>query len=257
MKILICVPVYNRKTITELALENLQKYKGDGNELWVYNDWSSEYDNDFLEPLCDKVIKLPASNKIVVKNENNKNGMGVAYLRWQQFRDFLTDGSFDYIYFTDSDAIHDPNFINILLVNYNKYKLKNGDKIPVCLYDTIWHSQPQNLLKNGTDVFMRKYAPGISHFYSKQMVKNIVDVLDTQKENPIYGWDYQTSDYLKLPFITTKTSYVEHFGAVKESMHTQYGQWDRDRANNPTQYLKDIRNEVIAYLEDRGEKPKI
>ena len=257
MSIMICVPVYNRKMITELALENLQKYKGDGNELWVYNDWSTEYDNDFIEPLCDRVVKLPASKSVVVKNENNKNGMGVASLRWQQFRDFLREDRFDYIYFTDSDAIHDPNFINILLETYNKYKLKNGDKIPICLYDTVWHSQPQNLLKDGVDVYMRRYAPGISHFYSKDMVKKIVSVLDSLSEVKIYGWDYQTSDYLKLPFITTKISYVEHFGAVKESMHTPQGQWDRDRANNPTQYLQDNRNSIISYLEGVGQKPNI
>lgn len=79
MKILICLPVYNRKDITELVLENLNKYKGDAT-LWVYNDWSTEYDNDFLEPLCDKVFKLPPSNKVVIKNEKNVNGMGVQHL---------------------------------------------------------------------------------------------------------------------------------------------------------------------------------
>lgn len=256
MRILICVPVYNRKDITELVLENLNKYKKDA-KLWVYNDWSTEYDNDFLEPLCDKVIKLPESNKIVIKNEKNVKGMGVQNLRWFQFREFLLQDEFDMIYFTDSDALHDPNFIDVLKETYSKYKMKNGEKMPVSLYDTIWHSQPQNLLKDGNDVWMRKTAAGISHFYSKEMVNKIVDKLNRQIIDPTYGWDYKAPEYLSLPFLTTKQSYVEHFGAVKESMHTPEGQWDRDRAINPTPYLIELRDSVIAYLEGKGIKPNI
>jgi glycosyltransferase involved in cell wall biosynthesis len=256
MKILICVPVFNRKNITELVLENLYKYKEDAT-LYAYNDWSTEFDNDFLEPLCDKVFKLPASNKVVVKNEKNKNGMGVQHLRWYQFREFLNQDEHDYIYFTDSDALHDPNYIQVLKTMHGKYKMKNGDKLPVSLYDTVWHSQPQNLLKEGSDVYMRRTSAGISQLYSKDMVKKIVDTLNKQSEDPIYAWDYRAQEYLGLPFLTTKTSYVEHFGAVKDSMHTPQGQWDRDRATNPSQYLKDIRNSVITYLEGKGDKPNI
>ena len=256
MKILICLPVYNRKDITELVLENLNKYKSDA-KLWVYNDWSTEYDNDFLEPLCDKVIKLPSSKKTVVKNEKNIHGMGVQHLRWYQFREFVSQDEFDYIYFTDSDAIHDPDYVNVLKNIHGKYKMKNGDKLPVCLYNTIWHSQPQNLIREGQDVFMRRTSPGISQLYSKEMATKIVNILDKQFVDPDYAWDYRAQEYLGLPFLTTKISYVEHFGAVKESMHTPQGQWDRDKASNPSDYLKDIRNDVIAYLEGRGSKPNI
>ena len=57
--------------------------------------------------------------------------------------------------------------------------------------------------------------------------------------------------------MNTKTSYIEHFGADKSSMHTPEGQWDRDRAINPSEYLKNIRAQVISYLEGSGEKPNI
>jgi hypothetical protein len=256
MKILICVSVFNRKTITELVLENINKYKKDA-VLWVYNDWSTEYDNDFLEPLCDKVFKLPASNKIVVKNETNKNGMGITHMRWYQFREFLKQDEYDYIYFTDSDALHDPEFIDRLKTIHCKYKMKNGEKMPVSLYDTLWHSQAQNLLRDASDVFMRKTSAGISQLYSKDHVKSLVSFLDKEVKDPIYAWDYYFTNTVKIPFLTSKTSYVEHFGAVKESMHTPEGQWDRDRAINPSPYLKDIRDSVIAYLEGRGTKPNI
>jgi CRISPR/Cas system-associated protein Cas10 (large subunit of type III CRISPR-Cas system) len=256
MKILICVPVYNRKNITELVLQNLNQYKADA-KLWVYNDWSTEYDNEFLKPFCDEVIHLPPSDKIVVKNEKNKNGMGVQHLRWHQFREFASQDVFDFIYFTDSDALHDPNFIDVLKAIYQRYKAQNGQTFPVCLYDTVWHSQPENLLSEGSDVWVRKTAPGISQLYSMEMVRKIVAILNQQDEDPDYAWDYRAQEYLGLPFLTTKISYVEHFGAVSESMHTPQSEWDRDRALNPSQYLRDIRSDIIAYLEGRGPKPGI
>jgi hypothetical protein len=255
MKILICVPVYNRKRITELVLRNLNQHRQDAS-LWVYNDWSTEYGNDFLESLCDKVVQLPPSNKIVVKNEKNKNGMGVQHLRWHQFREFLKQDEFDYLYFTDSDALHDPDFIDILKNIHGKYRLKSGETLPVSLYDTDWHSQPQNILEETDDVWMRRTAAGISQFYSKDMVKKIVEIVNRQPCDPDYAWDYRAQEYLGLPFLTTKVSYVEHFGACNESMHTTPGEWNRDRAKNPSEYLKNLRDDVIAYLEGRGERPQ-
>jgi len=258
-KVLIVVPVWNRKNITELVLKQLYKYKGDNAELWVYNDHSTEYDNDWLKTMCDKVIKLEPSNKIVIKNERNTKGMGVQHLRWHQFRMFVDQDKFDYIYMTDSDALHDPDFMDILLKVHTKYKTKNGNKLPVCLYNTIHHSQPQNTRYQNDDVMLRITAPGISMLYNKDMVKQIIDNLDVYKkqtgEDPMYGWDYFPTKWLKIPFITTKTSYLEHFGASSQSMHTPKGLWDRDRAINPTQYLKECREKIISYLEGNSEKP--
>lgn len=256
MKILINLVVYNRKNITELVIKNINKYKKDA-DMIIYNDHSTEYDNDYLESICDnKIVLLPPSNKVVVKNEKNKNGMGISHLRWYQFREFLkTD--YDFLYFTDSDALHDPEFIDILKNIWNKYKGKNGEKYPICLYDTIWHSQKENLLKEGNDVWMRKTMAGISQFYSRDMVKIIVDALDKETRDIGYAWDYRCIEYLKLPTLTTKCSYVEHFGALKDSMHSVEGEWDRDRAKNPSQYLKNIRQEVIDYLEGSGKYPNI
>lgn len=242
--------------LTKLVLENLFKYKQDAT-LWVYNDWSSEYDNDYLEEFADKVIKLPSSDKLVIKNENNKKGMGVQHLRWHQFREFVRQDEFDYIYFTDNDALHDPDYISVLKNISAKYKLKDERRLPVCLYNTIWHSQPQNLLKETEDVYMRKTAPGVSQLYSKEMARKIVDTLDKQQLDPDYAWDYRCTEYLALPLLTTKISYVEHFGADTEALHAKKGEWDRDRAINPTPYLKNIRESVISYLEGKSEKPII
>lgn len=253
MKILICVPVYNRKKMTSLILENIYKYKQDA-DLWVYNDWSDQYDNDFLEGFADKVFKLPPSIKTVVKNEKNINGMGVQHLRWNQFRE-VADSSYDAVYMTDNDALHDPMFIEYLKLFSDKYKSKNGMNIPICLYNTRWHNQKGNTIKETKDALIRKTAPGVSQLFSKQHCQKIVQCLDKEKKDPDYAWDYKVSQYLKMPFITSKNSFVEHFGADDESMHSQAGDWDRDRAVNPSVYLSNIRQSVIDYLEGRSEKP--
>ena len=40
--------------------------------------------------------------------------MGVDNLRWHQFRSFLEQDEFDVLYFTDSDAVHDPEYTDVL-----------------------------------------------------------------------------------------------------------------------------------------------
>lgn len=250
MKILICVCVYNRKKLTKLILNNLFKYKQDAT-LWVFNDWSTEYENDYLSECADKVFKLPKSDKVVIKNEKNINGMGVQHLRWYQFREFLkTD--FDAIYMTDNDALHDPSYIDILKKISTKYTSKSGKKLPISLYDTIWHSSEKNLIKETDDVYMRYTAAGISQFFTRDMVEKIVESLNNEND-PDYAWDYKVSEYLKLPFLVTKQSYVEHYGADIDAMHGKDGDYERDRALNPTEYLKNNRIDIINFLKSNDE----
>ena len=240
MRILICVPAYNRKAITSLALESLNKHKQDAT-IWTYNDWSTEYDNNYLEPFCDKVIKLPKSDKLVVKNQKNINGMGVQHLRWHQFREFVSM-DYDALYLTDSDTIHDPSYIEVLKETSNEFPHN-----PLSLYT----SHPAIARSNRT--FIREYSGGISHLYTREMVENIVLILNRQRSDPDYGWDYEAINYLNRKMIVTTTSYLEHFGAG--GMHSADTNWDHDRAGWPTPYLQKIRQPVINYLEGNGPRP--
>ena len=246
LKILICVPAYNRQKITEIALKSIYDNKKNAT-VWVYNDWSGEYDNDVLEPYADKVFKLEKSKKIVVKNENNIFGMGVQHLRWHQFRRFLEMDEYDAVYFTDSDAVHDPNYIDVLKTLYSQISDKEGNKLPICLYNSAFHTLAT--LEDRGGVVVRATGPGISQLYDKNMCKIIVEELDKLDSDPDYEWDYRCLEYLKRPMITTKNSYVEHYGAVEGSMHTHKGDWDRDRAVNPTEELAKDRDKIIEYLE--------
>ena len=255
LKILICVPAHNRQKITEIALKSIYDNKKNAS-VWVYNDWSTEYDNDVLEPYADKVLKLEKSKKTVVKNENNIFGMGVQHLRWNQLRGFLKQDEFDAIYLTDSDAVHDPDYIDILKTLYSQTSDKKGRKLPISLYNSAFHTL--STLEDRGGVIVRKTAPGISQMYDKEMCKIIVSELDKLEKDPEGGvydwWDYRCIEYLKRPIITTKKSYLEHYGAVEGSMHTHKGDWDKDRAINPTEALSKDRDKIISYLEGKDDK---
>jgi peptidylprolyl isomerase len=227
MSILISVPVFNRKKITQLSLAQTKRYKTSHCYLQVYNDHSTEYDNSFLMPCADEVIQLPKK-------------MGTHNLRLYQFRKFL-ETDFDFIYMTDNDVIHDPQYINVLEILY-----KMGDrKLPVCIYNTIFHMQEGNILYHGNGIFLRKTAPGVSMFYDRKMVEKIVSMLDKiGNSHDDFGWDYRAIAYLDLPWITSETSYLEHYGGNGSHNYD----YERDRALNPTKYLKEKRESILKYL---------
>jgi peptidylprolyl isomerase len=225
--ILISVPVFNRKKITTLSLTQTKRYKTSQCYLQVYNDHSTEYDNDFLTQFADEVIQLP-------------NKLGIHKLRFYQFRKFL-ESDFDCIYMTDNDVIHDPRYITALEALY-----EIGDrKLPVCIYNTKFHMQQTNILHHSTGIFLKKIVPGVSMFYDRKMVEKIVLIEDKVGHyHDTFGWDYRAIAYLDKPWISSEKSFLEHYGAHGMSNDD----FERDRAISPTQYLRDRRAALLSYL---------
>jgi len=225
--ILICIPVFNRKKITELSLVLTKKYKTSNCYLQVYNDHSTEYNNSFLQPYADEVIQLP-------------DKMGIHNLRFYQFRQFLkTD--FDFLYLTDNDVIHDPQFISML---GKLHKISNKN-LPVSLYNNIFTMQPGMILYCKKGILLRSTVPGNSMFFNREMVKKIVESLDKDNKTLDYlPWDNKVAIYLDLPWISSEISYLEHYGAHGINNDN----YERDRAINPTKYLRDKRATILDYL---------
>lgn len=226
--ILIPVCVFNRKKITQLSLAQIKRYKTEYCYLQVYNDQSTEYDNYFLEQYADEVIQLP-------------HRMGPHNLRWCSFNKFL-ESDFDFMYMTDNDIIHDPEFINAL-----EYLYEMGvGQLPVCLYNSRDHSGPKTVLfDNNNGIILKKTAPGFSMFYDRKMVEKVISIFDkTGTNHDNYGWDYRAIAYLGLPWITSEVSYLEHYGAggVNNS------DYETDRAINPSEYLQKRRESILNYL---------
>ena len=86
------------------------------------------------------------------------------------------------------------------------------------------------------------------------MVSKIVDFLN---KNPVYetlyGFDYHWPASLSLPFLQSNISYLEHFARdrFEKGIHSDFSNddplkdFERDRAQNPTDYLKKIRMDII------------
>lgn len=226
-KILICISAFNRKKITKLCLEQINRYKTENCWLQVFNDHSTEYDSSFLKYYADEVIKLP-------------HKMGIHHLRLYQLERFL-ETEFDFLYMTDNDVIHDPEFIKALSFLYD---LGNGE-LPVCIYNSRFHMFSEILLFHQNGIFLKRTAPGVSMFFDKKMVERIVRMINKSRGFHKYlSWDYRIIAYLDKPFITSETSFLEHFGA--DGIHNT--DFDRDCALNPTIYLKQRREPIIRYL---------
>jgi tetratricopeptide (TPR) repeat protein len=225
--ILICVCTFNRRRITRLSLEQTKRYKAPHCHLQVYDDHSTEYDASFLAPHADEVIQLPEK-------------MGIDYLRWHQFRQFMESG-FDFLYMTDSDVLHDPQYVAALEVLYDA-----GDaKLPVSLYNNIFTMQPGMILLYEKGIMLKTMTDGKSMFYDRAMVEKILARLE---ESPPalanLPWDNKAVSFLHLPWVVPETSYLEHYGAGGLN-NDNYG---RDTAINPTAYLRTRRQAVLEFL---------
>jgi tetratricopeptide (TPR) repeat protein len=225
--ILISVPAFNRKKVTQLSLAQIQRYKTSYCHLQVYNDHSTEYDNSFLMTCADEVIQLP-------------HKMGIDDLRWYQFRKFL-ETDFDLIYMTDNDAIHDPQFITALEVLYEM----GNRELPVSLFNSIFHLNPKVILYYKDEIMLKKTAPGISMLFDKKMVEKIITT-SYKDDNSLHHlpWDNKAVAFLGLPWLTPQTSYLEHYGAYGINNDN----YERDRAIFVTQYLREKRDSILKYL---------
>ncbi|HEU4621408.1 MAG TPA: glycosyltransferase [Burkholderiaceae bacterium] len=246
-RMLIAVATYNRPRITELALANLKELKGPNDAIVVYDDGSTAYDFAFLKRHADEVVRLGA------------NG-GIERLRARNFRDFVERyREFDLLYTTDNDVLHDPAFSSRLRQLYESHRLPDGRHLPVCIYNSLYHDRPQNIVGRGVDTTLRTTAPGVSQLYDREMADIIVRGLAANPRlESMYGYDYHWPALLHRPFAQSETSYLEHFardtfegglharnsGAGEEAL----ADFERDRAINPTPYLQSIRPLIIDFI---------
>lgn len=245
MKILIALATYNRPIITELCLHNLAQCLDQDAALAIYDDCSTTYDGTFLGRYGSHVMRFPSNR-------------GINLSRLYAFKEFLTRFTdFELLYITDNDTIHDPSFLRMLRMLYRGSPA--DAKLPIGLYNSVFHSRPDNILREMPNISVRKTCPGISQCYDRAMVAKIVDHID---HNPGYerlpNFDFTWPFILGVPFIQTKQSFVEHFARDRREggIHGAYSgegvaglaDFDRDRALNPTPYLAAIRGEVIRRI---------
>lgn len=233
MKVLIEVQCFNRKTITEKSLSQLKQYKKDA-DLHIINDYSTEYDNKWLEQFADKVIQY--SEKATINR-----------LKYRTFKRFL-DSDYDFLYMTDNDAIHDPYFMNQL---FKIYYQSNG--LPVTLYRSsfIKKCNVYKVIQNIPNGEIRQgLFGGISTFLSKEHVQKIVNNLPKTEDEWVIqtektAWDSKIQKWCSNNFFAVpQMSYVEHFGVGGQN----HKHPNSDVALNPTPYLKNISENIWKIL---------
>lgn len=206
---------FNRKRVTKLCLENIDKYRRSAS-LCVLDDHSTEYDLEELKSWTrsSAVVRLP-------------NKMGINNLRVAAHKIAQKNNS-KYVYHIDNDAYHDPNWM------IRMYELSQEHKGVLGLYNTSHHFVAT--IKENTDVIHRRACPGLSFFYEVSALKEVPTTFNN-------SWDFLFGDRIGNTLIS-KISYVEHLGA--DGIHN--ADFERDRAHNPTLWLKRERARLIPLL---------
>lgn len=223
MKILIACANYNRKKVAQTCFYQTFRTIFDKDRMIIYDDCSDEYKPE--EVFKDRCHELAVS----------KENLGIHKQRGHQIREFVeVYQDYDALYFTDSDAYHDPGWRQRLEV-----LSKTGFPI-IGLYDSPCH-QENTIDNENPDYFVRRYCPGISMLITREVAKKV-------NESPLClempSWDYNVSEISQAPTIISRISYVEHFGAG--GLHSD--DFERDRAINPTRTLRKKRGDVLRKI---------
>ena len=256
-KTLLCPATYNRKGTVEVCMAETYRNILDA-KMYIHDDGSDEYDAEWLGQFCDRVCVHPRScgGKRGVKNVRSNIvksilGMPLTDMKKKEYgseinnwvkEDFGPEGP-EYLYMVDSDGMHDPHFF---------YRLHEIMELGpnwgvICLYSAKFHAPRRNRAEvNPLDYHttVRGMAAGISMFFRVESFRANeakVQVPDGR------GWDgYYSQTFGARKVVQSLVSYVEHLG--KWGFHNK-GNFDRDRALNPTQYLASKRGAAIKKIE--------
>lgn len=235
MKILIEVQCFNRKPITEIVLNQLCKYKDDC-DLRIVNDYSTEYDNEWLSQFTTDIIQY--EKKLTINT-----------LKYRTFKSFL-ETDYTHLYMSDNDMYHDPNYVKVL----KKYASNN---LPITLYKgSFIHSfgdRVSKYLKTYKEVSLKTgLYGGQSVFLNRNHIRNIVDNLPPTEEEfykmcEVTAWDSQIQKMIDIErlYLIPNKSYCEHFGWKGTNHKEKFS----DIAINPTDYLQDNKQRIWDILD--------
>ena len=233
-KLLIMMATYNRKGTTEVCLGDFYEQKHHKDKILIYDDHSDDYDLEWVSQFADQVIKLPKK-------------AGIIQMRIQHLIHFVKQNEYDVVYFTDNDAIHDPDWRDKLKELYY-LDIDGKHRRPVCLYNSAFHGNSTRSIYYKHRVFLRRTAPGISMLLDREMAIMILNKLNNVQSQLLDKmWDYLFIDMLGRLVITSDISYVDHFGFT--GLHNRNP--ERDKAISPTVYLKRNRPKTLRKIVEK------
>jgi hypothetical protein len=109
MKIMVSIPVYNRKKYLEITAKSLYECSNiDKVAINIFNDCSDEFDNNYLKQLFNK------PNAEIINRQKHLKADGNTY---QIMLDFLATGN-DVLFICDSDLLLRPDTIDYIFNNF-------------------------------------------------------------------------------------------------------------------------------------------
>lgn len=216
---IIYMPVFNRHDIALESIHNMRMMRGAAH-LRVIDDASTQFDGREMTALGDS-------------GEVHPQNMGIDATRIANLADFI-QSDFQYCYFTDSDTLHDPAFLD------RAFQMLDMTASVCCLYNscTDSHRKHGSFAELGDGVTITRSAPGVSMFFDKALAMRLMTYyLDAVRFQPgvmksYRGWDWFFCAALPH-FAQSQVSYVEHMYA--QGLHVGNG---CDVAMNPTPFLQ-------------------
>jgi hypothetical protein len=223
MKLMVAIPVYNRKQFLEITARSLYECLNvEKVNIKIFNDHSTEFDSTYLKCLFNT-----SNVEVVDRKENLKSNRNT----YQIILDFLNTNN-DVLFICDSDLLLRPDTLDHIFNNFNRTDGFLG------LYNSYMH---RDLYFDGEFVYKEDVGfAGIC--VSRELLKSFVS---SQKERQ-NSMDFKLSYFLikkGIRLMVPKNSLLEHIGFDGENANN--GKMDFSIDFVP---LSDFNQEVMSRI---------
>lgn len=237
-KVAVLVCAWERKTITELCLQQLVDTQNEA-VLVVVDDGSTAYDQTFLQPLCDVLLRHathgPGGSK------------GVAQLRLEGLKYVLSEfPDVEWIYSTDSDCYHDPGWLERLESMVTRFPDFDMHSLYYSRVQARRGSELSTARMTAHKAIQRAECPGCSMGIRAQRLREIGEPFGITPDAMVThgAWDHCITAALGRKILVSHNSYLEHFGAG--GIHSDGPV--PDTGLNLTEFLQKRRPEILKLL---------
>lgn len=201
-KITVGITTYNRKNILKIFSLLLSKQIFENINIRIYDDHSSEYNEEFLREV------FPYAKEIIRRDKNFKADKNMYYM----YKDFLKTKD-DYLLQLDSDMLIGTNFFKNILILCDEIIKEEG---VYSLYNSNNHEYSIKNIKNIEEEFfyLKKHIGGACVLFPRKVIEKIIDNIEIENQD-YSNFDWRWSKYLfenNIPIYVSKNSYVQHIG---------------------------------------------
>lgn len=195
--ILVAVTTFNRLDYVRAAATSLSMSKlGDRCSVWVFDDFSDEYDESTLRSLYPFARRLMRSSRRLGSGGNMRRA----------FEAFLASES-EALLLADSDLLFHPGWPDVVSRCFPR---SSG---VLSLYNSVAHPAAERLEIEGEPILRKEHIGAAGAVLSRPVVADILAQVPISDQ----AYDWRWSRFLfgrGTPILTTERSYVQHIGAL-------------------------------------------